>query len=169
MPLTPKALLDLSQSELDDLFRSSDAGPIPEGEAAGTVIMHPGTIFGDIAAEAAEAIAWQGKVFDPVAKTLKNKVTAAGVERVQAAVDFGDSWFDQRKCIVLDYSKTSTVARAVRDEIRQVAPGLYLGIVFIGDKKTINFALDFNNPKARQGLVARLISGLRDLFRRGKQ
>ena len=169
MPLTPKALLDLSQSELDDLFRSSEAGPIPEGEAAGTVIMHPGTIFADIAAEAAEAVAWQGKVFDPVTKTLKNKVTAAGIAEVQAAVDFGESWFDQQKCIVLDYSKTSTVARSVRDEIRQVAPGLYLGIVFIGDKKTINFALDFNNPDARQGLLARLISGIRNLFGRGKK
>ncbi|MGE0599992.1 MAG: hypothetical protein AB7J35_10010 [Dehalococcoidia bacterium] len=168
MPLTPKDLLDLSQTELDELFRSSEAGPIPAGEAAGTVIMHPGTVFADIAAEAAEAVAWQGKVFDPATKTLKNKVTAAGVQEVQAAVDFGESWFDQKKCIVLDYSKTSTVARAIRDEIRQVAPGVYLGIVFIGDKKTINFALDFNNPGSRQGLVTRLISGIRKLFRRGR-
>ncbi|MGE3075040.1 MAG: hypothetical protein AB7N24_14900 [Dehalococcoidia bacterium] len=168
MPLTPKELLDLSQDELDDLFRKSEAGPIPAGAAAGTVIMHPGTVFADIAAEAAEAVAWQGKVFDPATKTLKNKVTAAGVQEVQAAVDFGESWFDGKKCIVLDYSKTSTVARAIRDEIRQVSPGVYLGIVFIGDKKTINFALDFNNPESRQGLVARLISGIRRLFGRGK-
>lgn len=169
MPLSSEALLDLSQSELDDLFRASGAGPIPAGEAAGTVIIHPGTILADIAADAAEAVAWQGKVFDPVSKTLKNKVTAAGVQEVQAAVDFGESWFDHKTCIVLDYSKTSTVAHAVRDEIRQVAPGLYLGIVFIGEKKTINFALDFNHPEAREGLLTRMVSGIRRLFGRASK
>ena len=40
------------------------------------------------------------------------------------------SWFDGKETIVLDYSKTSFVARKVRDEIREVAPGLYLGLVF---------------------------------------
>ena len=65
MPLSSEALLDLSQSELDDLFRASNAGPIPAGEATGTVIVHPGTILADIAADAAEAVARQCKGFDP--------------------------------------------------------------------------------------------------------
>jgi hypothetical protein len=30
----------------------------------------------------------------------------------------------------LDYSETSLLARCVRDEIREVADGLYLGLVF---------------------------------------
>ena len=161
MALTAAALLDMSQDELDTLFRESPAGPIPEGEAAGTVILKPGTVFAEIAAEAAEAVAWQGKVFDPASKTLRNKVTPLGVQDVVAAVYKGDSWFDQKECVVLDYSKTSTLAKSVRDEIREVSPGLYLGIVFIGERKTINFSLDFNNPKARQGFLARLLSWLR--------
>lgn len=168
MPLTPGALLDMSQDELDALFRASKAGPIPVGEAAGTVIMHPGGLFADIVAEASEAIAWQGKVFDPVTKTLRNKVGPVGTREVVAAVDFGSSWFDQKECVVLDYSQTSTLAKSVRDEIRQVEPGLYLGIVFIGERKTINFALDFNTPKERQGLVQRLLARVRGLFARDK-
>ena len=52
MPLTANALLDMSQDELDDLFRASTAGPIPVGEAAGTVIVHPGGVLADIVAEA---------------------------------------------------------------------------------------------------------------------
>ncbi|MEO8538652.1 MAG: hypothetical protein ABI577_02850 [bacterium] len=166
MPLTPSALLDMSQSELDDLFRASPAGPIPVGEASGTVIMHPGGALADIIAEASEAFAWQGKVFDPQSKTLRNKVTGAGVAAVVAAVSLGESWFDHRECVVLDYSKTSTLAKAVRDEIREVSPGLYLGIVFIGEHKTINFALDFNNPKARKGVVQRIAGWFGKLFGR---
>jgi hypothetical protein len=169
MPLTANALLDMSQDELDDLFRASTAGPIPVGEAAGTVIVHPGGVLADIVAEASEAIAWQGKVFDPATKTLRNKVGPAGAKQVVAAVDFGTSWFDQQQCVVLDYSQTSTLAKSVRDEIRQVEPGLYLGIVFIGERKTINFALDFNAPAERQGIVHRILAKVRGLFGGGRK
>jgi hypothetical protein len=55
------------------------------------------------------------------------------------------SWLDNQPAIILDYSKTSLVARSVRDEIREVGPGTYLGIVYIGHTKTINFVLQFAN------------------------
>ena len=54
------------------------------------------------------------------------------------------SWFDGEETIVLDYSKTSFVARQVRDEIREVAPGLYLGLVFWKKDKVLHFSLDFD-------------------------
>ena len=44
---------------------------------------------------------------------------------------------------MLDYSKTSLVAKWIRDEIREVSPGIYLGIVYWGKKKLIHFALKF--------------------------
>jgi len=44
---------------------------------------------------------------------------------------------------VLDYSKTSLVARQIRDEIREVAPGVFLGVVFWGHHHVVDFALDF--------------------------
>jgi hypothetical protein len=47
---------------------------------------------------------------------------------------------------VLDYSKTSLVAHYIRDEIREVSPGVYLGLVYWGQKKLIHFALKF--PRA---------------------
>jgi hypothetical protein len=45
---------------------------------------------------------------------------------------------------VLDYSKTA-LARKIRDEIRLVDPvnRIYLGIVWWGKKRTIDFALKF--------------------------
>jgi len=55
----------------------------------------------------------------------------------------GKSWFDNKECIVLDYSKTSLLAKHIRDEIRQIGPGLYLGVVFWDQTRTLNFALQF--------------------------
>lgn len=166
MPTTVKQLLDMSQQQLDDLFRASPAGPIPAGDAAGTAIVRPGTDLADVAAQVVNKVAWQGKVFDPSTKTLRNKVTPLGVQEIAAEVYVAPSWFDNQECIVLDYSKTSTVAQAVRDEIREVRPGLYLGIVFIGEHKTINFALEFGGAAPPAGPWQRFTSRLRGLFGR---
>ena len=48
---------------------------------------------------------------------------------------------------MLDYSRTSLVARAVRDELREVSPGVYLGLVFLGRWHVLDFALDFTRRR----------------------
>jgi hypothetical protein len=54
------------------------------------------------------------------------------------------SWVDGRPCIVLDYSRTSFVASMVRDEIRELAPGVYLGVVFVRRRRLpLRFVLAF--------------------------
>jgi hypothetical protein len=45
----------------------------------------------------------------------------------------------------LDYSDTSIIAQWIRDEIRQIEPGLYLGKVYWEKKRLIDFALKFNS------------------------
>jgi len=133
----------LSQEQLDDLFRHSPAGPIPRGDAAGSAIIAPGTVLSDILARLIYALAWQGKVFDPTGGRLRNKITPFGIRAIVAKVYKDTSWFDGRECIVLDYSRTSLLAHWIRDEIREIAPGRYLGIVYWGRVKLINFALTF--------------------------
>jgi hypothetical protein len=55
------------------------------------------------------------------------------------------SRLDGNPCIVLDYSKTSRVAGFVRDEIRQIAPGLYIGLVYVRSRRVpIRFSLEFD-------------------------
>ena len=44
---------------------------------------------------------------------------------------------------MLDYSETSLIAQWVRDEIRQIGPGFYLGKVYYGKKRLIDFCLQF--------------------------
>ena len=70
-------------------------------------------------------------------------VTAFGINAIVAEVKYDNSLLDGQKCILLDYSKTSTVAERVRDEIRLIAPNTYLGRVFWNNKPTIHFALQF--------------------------
>ncbi|MDM0109101.1 hypothetical protein QTH97_29465 [Variovorax sp. J22R24] len=136
-------LLDMSQQQLDDLFRASPAGDIPSGEAEGTAIIAPGTTYSELIAKFINHFGWQGKVFDAENGVLKNKVTTLGLKAIVAKVGKGESWLDGKECIVLDYSDTSLVARRIRDEIRLISPNLYLGKVYVGKERLIDFCLKF--------------------------
>ena len=140
---TAKEMVEMSQQELDDLFRASPPGDIPKGEGRGTVIVAPGSEVAELAAKVVHLIAWQGKVFDPASGTLLNEVSPLHLDRIRAKVYKDASWFDKNECIVLDYSKTSVVAHWIRDEIRLVDEGTYLGIVFWDEHRILNFALEF--------------------------
>jgi hypothetical protein len=137
------ALEAMSQAELDELYRASPAGDIPDGRAEGTVLVAPGTILTDPAARLVHLLAWKGKVFDAARGELRNELLPIGILAVQATIAKGPSWFDGAECIVLDYSHTSLVAHWIRDEIRQIGPGLYLGIVYWDRVRLLDFALRF--------------------------
>ncbi len=136
-------LLNMTQAQLDELFGTSPAGDIPNGEAKGTAIVAPGTKYTGEIAEFINHFAWQGKVFDAQAGVLRNKILPFGLNAIVAKVYKGPSWFDGKDCIVLDYSQTSLVAHWIRDEIRLINPALYLGNVYWNKKRLIDFALQF--------------------------
>ena len=143
MALTVPDLLKMSQKELDDLFTKSEPGPIPNGPAEGTAIIAPGTNFSPEIAKPVNVFAWQGKTYDGPHGVLRNRILAIGLNAIVAEVYKGPSLLDGKECIVLDYSKTSLVAQWIRDEIRQIAPKMYLGKVYWEKKRLIDFALQF--------------------------
>ena len=122
MPYTIPQLLAMSQKELDDLFTNSLPGDIPSGEAQGTAIIAPGTTYSQEIANLINHFGWQGKNFDAASTSLKNRITAFGLNAIIAKIYKGPSWLDGKECIVLDYSHTSLVASHIRDEIRQIGP-----------------------------------------------
>jgi hypothetical protein len=136
-------LIGMSQKDLDDLFTSSSAGDIPNGEANGTAIVAPGTTYSTEIATLINHFGWQGKNFDAATGTLKNRILPFGLNAIIAKVYKGASWLDNKECIVLDYSETSLVASRIRDEIRQIGPGMYLGKVYWGKSRLIDFVLQF--------------------------
>jgi hypothetical protein len=143
MSIAVDNLLDLPQGKLDDLFRGSPPGEIPQGDARGTVVFAPGSKLAEPAARLARLVAWQGKVFDPDRGELLNKITPFGIRSIRAKVYKDSSWLDGNESIVLDYSRASLVAHWVRDEIRSIGPGTYLGIVYLGRARVLKFVLEF--------------------------
>lgn len=136
-------LLSMTQTQLDDLFKASPPGDIPNGEARGTAIIAPGTKYSESISQIVNHFAWQGKVFDAKKGLLKNRILAFGLEAIVARVYKAPSWLDGKECIVLDYSDTSLLAHWIRDEIRLIGPGFYLGKVYWGKERLIDFCLQF--------------------------
>ena len=141
-------LAEMAASELDELFSGAPAGEIPIGRGSGMALIAPGTRFGRAMAKVARLLYWQGKEFDPSTGTLRNLITPFGVRAITASVYEDLSWLDGEPCIVLDYSKTSRVAHWVRDEIREVEPGVYLGLVYWGRRRLpVRFTLVFGDRR----------------------
>lgn len=135
-------LVGLRRSELGDLFRGGNAR-IPDGRGRGILVLGTGGILARAAAVLVRALIWRGKVFDAGAGRLENLMTPLDIPAIAAQVYQDASWYDGGACVALDYSKTSLVARWVRDEIREVSPGVFLGLVFVGRRLVLNFALEF--------------------------
>jgi hypothetical protein len=143
----PASLVDETTGALGELFGAGTAGAIPDGRGKGTVLLGTGGPAARVAAALCYALAWRGKVVNARQGRLRNILTPLGIRAIEAAVYKQDSWYDGETCIVLDYSKTSLLARMIRDEIREIAPGVFLGLVFWGRRHVLDFALDFRHRR----------------------
>ncbi|SJM91510.1 conserved hypothetical protein [Crenothrix polyspora] len=142
---TVNSWLTKSVEELDEIYRNATPGEIPTGDTQGTAIL-AGSVFSKWVAFLAGVFAWQGKVFDLFcpsgqAGVLVNKVTPFSLTFIVAKVYRDKSWLDGKDTIVIDYSRTSFLAKVIRDEIREVEPGVYLGKVWWKKKRVLDFAL----------------------------
>jgi hypothetical protein len=139
-----KDLVGYSQSELNALYGESSPGEIPTGSSEGRAMFFPGTVLNNATAQLASYV-WQGKVFDLDGKFLVNRIL--GFKAIRAKVFYGTSWYDGKESIIIDYKDTSLLAFLIRDEIREIEPGLYLGRAYVrtllGPVLGVNFALEF--------------------------
>lgn len=148
---TVNSWLSKSVEELDEIYSNARPGTIPDGDTRGTAIA-TWSIFAQPIAFLAGLFAWQGKIFDLFcpkgdAGLLVNKITPFSLTFIVAKVYRDNSWLDGKETIVIDYSKTSFFAKKIRDEIREVEPGVYLGKVWWGKKRILDFALTLHNPE----------------------
>jgi hypothetical protein len=150
--LTARELPSLSGRELDALFAHAPAGEIPTGIGRGQALMATGSFASRPLIAMVRLLAWHGKEFDAPTHSLRNLISPFGVRAISADVYVDASRLDGRPCIVLDYSKTSRLAKWVRDEIREIEPGLYLGVVYVRSRRApIRFSLEFatSTPSGR--------------------
>ena len=124
--LTPERLVRMGAAELDQLYRASGPGVQPRGRVKGIPIVSPGSPIASTLSRGARMV-WQGKVFRDDGQSAVNRFF--GVQAVRGKLYYGTSWVDGRSTLVLDYKGSSLVYGRYRDEIRQVGPNLYLGVM----------------------------------------
>jgi hypothetical protein len=133
-------LAHMSWPQLRRLYSEADAGAIPQGYTVGKAIYCPDEAFAGLHSRITGAL-WRGKVFDNANCSLVNQWS--GFRAIQARVAYGPSCLDGKPSIVMDYGETSLVWADVRDEVREVAPGLYLGRMYRRKKCGLQFQFFF--------------------------
>lgn len=138
--LDMRDLVHMPRSELEALYLAAPAAQAPSGFVPGRAIKNPGSRLTAANARATR-LAWQGKIFRDDG-TMINRVFGFG-RAIPAQVYQGESHLDGRPSLILDYSK-SKLWPDVRDEVREVEPGLYLGVMYKGKpaQQKMYFALD---------------------------
>jgi len=122
-------LVRMTECQLLELFRAAEPGPKPEGYTPGTVISKPGSKTTVLKSKIIKKTFWQGKYFD--GDVMTNKMFGIKMSKGQLADE--TSWIDGRPVHAIEYPSNSLVFRKNRDEIREVAPGIYLGIMWNKD------------------------------------
>ena len=156
-----------TQPELDILYAQLSSGPLPDGAYQGFVVFDDSgesDIERILSVSVPPALEnwvkqlgtklWRGKTFNRETKTLTNRMGI--VQRFPANVYCGQSLLDSRReSIVLDYAYGDSISGyidaldwpmtrkglSIRDEIRMVKPGLYLGRAYIRGLYALNFIL----------------------------
>jgi hypothetical protein len=123
-------LVRMSECQLRELYLQAAPGPLPDGFVPGRAILKPGSRT-TVARSNLMKHVWQGKYFDDECimtnrmfgmRMIKGQVTAAAA-----------SWLDGKPAHEIDYKCTSLIFKPYRDEFREVAPGIYLGIMWKRD------------------------------------
>ena len=120
-------LYQMDPSSLESLYQGSTATSAPAGKVKGRVLLFSGTRLARPASKVARLM-WQGKIFKNEQAMAVNRFF--GIRVIKGRLYQGQSWFDGRPALILDYQGTSLLYRSYRDEIREVGPGIYLGLMY---------------------------------------
>jgi hypothetical protein len=141
---TPTILDQLVRSDratLEALYSSGSVSTPPPGFAPGKAIPDPGTRK-TVRKSRTIGILWKGKVFSD--GQMINRL-AGGREAVTASVYVAESWLDGKPALILDYAGNKRFGD-VRDEMREVSPGVFVGLTYVRKcpepKLAMFFALD---------------------------
>ncbi len=143
--LTPRELARLDRDQLDATFAAGTASQSPVGVGRGRILLLDGRM--PHVRAWFQGLAWKGKVFSPDG-TFVNQW--AGFRAIASRVEVGPSWCDGRPCLVLEYPPGTPIFGNARDELREVAPGLWLGRFYAicpSGKVEGYFALQFTSEK----------------------
>jgi hypothetical protein len=104
-------------------FRQGTVGCGPVGPTRGTVLHAEGK-HPRLKARMQSSI-WKGKNFHGDG-TFTNR-WLGGIHAITADIRVESSWLDGQPCLVMQYAPNAPVFGNVRDELRQIAPNVWLG------------------------------------------
>ncbi|HEY3787953.1 MAG TPA: hypothetical protein VGL71_03820 [Urbifossiella sp.] len=119
-------LVRMNRCDLENLYRGAQIGCPPRGVTRGRAIINPGSKL-TVPTSKVVRVLWQGKVITDDGMMV-NRVF--GMRAIHARVYIGESWLDGKPTVVMDYAGTSKLFPSIRDEVREISPGLYLGMAF---------------------------------------
>ncbi len=122
-PLTLCELKRLSPCELDQQFGRGTAAALPIGAVRGHILCRVEGKLPGVRTRLGGAV-WKGKYFYPDGCFINQWV---GFRAISSCAVIAPSLYDGRPCIVLEYAPGTPIFGNTRDELREIAPGQYLG------------------------------------------
>lgn len=116
----------MTPCELEHLFATANVGPMPSGWMPGELLVLTDFPMPRVS-EALARRNWYGKEIAPDGSFV-NQFRFR--QRFPSKAVIGPSFLDGRPSIVMAYPSDTPYFRNIRDEFREIAPGLYLGRIY---------------------------------------
>ena len=133
----------MSTSQLEELYRNGKVFEPSDGYLKGRAFPKPDKLGHQLRSEAI-GLVWKGKNIYTNEAIMLNQVGKK--QKVAASISKEESWLDGKPSVIFDYASGPKWAQKARDEVREIAPGLYLGIMYFRDcpcpKMGMFFALE---------------------------
>ena len=147
-PLNFDSLGKMSSLQLEELYRNGKAFEPSDGYLKGRAFPKPDK-FGHQLRSESISLVWKGKNIYTKDAIMLNQVGKK--QMIAASISKDESWLDGKPSVIFDYAIGPKWAQKARDEVREIAPGLYLGIMYYREcpcpKIAMFFALENCNCK----------------------
>jgi hypothetical protein len=126
-PRCLKDLEGLSVCQLADLYTHAELGRPFVGVGRGRLVYLTDRRLNRFKLRTSAAV-WRGKAACENGYFVNRWV--GGVRRIDSHYVIGPSWVDGKPSVIMEYAPGTALFANMHDELREIAPGLYLGPVF---------------------------------------
>lgn len=120
-------LQKMNHCQLESLFREGTlSGPL-QGKLRGRLLYLTDRRLPKLKVRLANAV-WRGKAASADGAFVNRWVGKK--ERIGSCYVIGPSWIDGKPAIIMEYPPKTALFENMHDELREIAPGLYLGPVY---------------------------------------
>lgn len=125
--LTLESLQKMSPCELAALFENAEVGGPFVGKAEGRLLYRNDPHLSKLKVRFSNAV-WRGKSAQADGYFINRWI--GGIQAIDSHYVIGPSWVDGRPAIIIEYPPGTKLFGNLHDELREVAPGLYLGPIY---------------------------------------